>query len=454
MRIFPSEPNIRIGEVGFDSTDSENRPYDRLGRKPIGKQLSELVERVDQPLVVALDGDWGSGKSHFLKLWAGAHRLELGGTAKVIYFDAFEHDFIDDPLVGLVSALMKANAGQIERKGAFHEVKKWAIPLVRLGVRVGVAAGTAGLSEIAAPALDAAMSKAADAVDKKVDDFWRAESNRITAMAQFRSALQDLAKSGEKDEKPQKLVFIVDELDRCRPDYALSLLEIIKHLFAVENVHFVLGVNLDGLEKSVKVRYGGEIDARIYLRKFISISMTFPHKRSNRNIGSWEVYFDSLVSEMGLPPTISECMKRNMQFYGRNHPISLRDVQRVASRLALMPQKMEGWSYPYQMVGTGAVLMNIFAPEILATTLTGTRVWDQVESFYSFNEARRMNAVLAETLFHLWRRVLLDDPGEDTTAKTADAFETFMLRDREGHFLSLWSDLLDVFHLPADPVTS
>ena len=64
----------------------------------MGKKLTDLVDRIDQPLVIALDGEWGSGKSHFLKLWTGAHQNgELGGKAKVIYFDAFEHDYLDDP---------------------------------------------------------------------------------------------------------------------------------------------------------------------------------------------------------------------------------------------------------------------------------------------------------------------------------------------------------------------
>jgi hypothetical protein len=90
-KLFPEDPIFEIGRCGFDDRDAEDRPLDVLGRKPLGQNLTDLVDRFDQPLVIALDGGWGSGKSHFLKLWAGAHKKELGGKAEVIYFDAFEN---------------------------------------------------------------------------------------------------------------------------------------------------------------------------------------------------------------------------------------------------------------------------------------------------------------------------------------------------------------------------
>jgi hypothetical protein len=81
MTFFAPEPQFPPGSVGFDSKDEHGQSYDLLGRKAMGGRLSELLERINQPLVVALDGGWGSGKSHFLKLWAGAHGLENKGTA-------------------------------------------------------------------------------------------------------------------------------------------------------------------------------------------------------------------------------------------------------------------------------------------------------------------------------------------------------------------------------------
>ena len=113
--------------------------------------------------------------------------------------------------------------------------------------------------------------------------------------ARHKELLQKIA----TDKKP--LIIVVDELDRCRPDYALSVLEIVKHFFNVKNVHFVLGVNLRALENSVEARYGTGIDANNYLKKFIHIKTSFPDKLGERGrIDPLEEYFKTLSKEMKL----------------------------------------------------------------------------------------------------------------------------------------------------------
>ncbi len=74
MKLFPQDDNAILYETGFDD--------DAFGRKELSKQLSRLVERIESPLVIALDDSWGQGKSYFLRRWVAAHtagesRLEL-----------------------------------------------------------------------------------------------------------------------------------------------------------------------------------------------------------------------------------------------------------------------------------------------------------------------------------------------------------------------------------------
>ena len=99
MRLTKPDPQINIGT----STFADGKDW--LEREAFGEKLSRLVEALDSPTVIALDGDWGSGKSHFLKLWVGAHKHQFKGQAEVVYFDAFKEDFLDDPLVSLVAAI-------------------------------------------------------------------------------------------------------------------------------------------------------------------------------------------------------------------------------------------------------------------------------------------------------------------------------------------------------------
>ncbi|PRY77226.1 KAP-like P-loop domain-containing protein [Yoonia maritima] len=98
-------------------------------------------------------------------------------------------------------------------------------------------------------------------------------------MDQFRAALTSLTEPNADGTPQKKLVIVIDELDRCRPDYALQLLEVIKHFFATPGIHFVLGTNMQELANSVRARYGAGIDADRYLHKFVQITM--PMKQSN-----------------------------------------------------------------------------------------------------------------------------------------------------------------------------
>ena len=70
-------------------------------------------------------------------------------------------------------------------------------------------------------------------------------------------------------------MFIIDELDRCRPTFAIELLERVKHIFDVPNIVFVFGINRAELVKSLESIYG-EIDAGTYLRRFFDMEFVLP----------------------------------------------------------------------------------------------------------------------------------------------------------------------------------
>ncbi|WP_409049648.1 P-loop NTPase fold protein [Serratia sp. BIGb0234] len=70
-------------------------------------------------------------------------------------------------------------------------------------------------------------------------------------------------------------MFIIDELDRARPDFSLEILEKIKHVFSTNNFVFILSMNREQFQKVIVKRYG-DIDARLYLSKFIHHWFTLP----------------------------------------------------------------------------------------------------------------------------------------------------------------------------------
>ena len=69
---------------------------------------------------------------------------------------------------------------------------------------------------------------------------------------------------------------MINELDRCRPSYAVELLEVAKHLFSADRIVFVLAVNCDQLAHSVTALYGNDFDAEGYLRRFFDVDFQLP----------------------------------------------------------------------------------------------------------------------------------------------------------------------------------
>jgi hypothetical protein len=398
MKPFPEDPTFTPGEKGFDDKDGSSRPYDLLGRKAVGQRLTDLLDAVEQPLVIALDGGWGSGKSHFLKLWTGAHRKELNGKARIIYFDAFEHDYLDDPLISLVARLTTKDAETTWGSKAVKAIKKAALPLARLSLRVGAAAATAGVTEIAGPVTDAVVTKAGEATQASIDAFWKRETGRIAAMQQFRDALTALTEEGDA---PQKIVFIIDELDRCRPDYALTLLEIVKHFFAVPNVHFVLGANLHALEYSVRSRYGAQIDATAYLQKFVHLKIQLPVFVDHYAKGTIALsYFDAAFERSGLGEQFKEIVRDQLVWIMDTREVSLRDLNRIIFECSLISfsSNLQG---NYVAVLTSLLLMRVLSPATYRRFLEMKLTLDEVEAY--LGDRSHEDAGAGQWIFDFWR---------------------------------------------------
>jgi Cdc6-like AAA superfamily ATPase len=343
MKLFPQDNDVVIYETGFEG--------DLLERRVISKQLSELVEKIEDPVVLALDDKWGAGKTYFLKRWVAAHQRENGGAAVTVYFDAFENDYLSDPFVSIIAAL--SDRIPSKQRKTLEKWKAVAVKLAKPTFNVALNLATFGmkqyLDEVGDIVADSASSEAKDATK----GLWEQESLRKDALKTFKELLKKIT---EEQEAP--IVVVVDELDRCRPDYALSVMEVIKHFFSVPRVHFVLGVNGEGLQNSVRARYGADIDAERYLRKFISASFSLPRLLGPRGSESAVVrYASHLVSEMEIPKRISDRCINLLSLVSANNEVSLRDVGKVLSRIALVPQEVSQKNYMGGWIDTLCILL-------------------------------------------------------------------------------------------------
>lgn len=238
---------------------------DKLGRKDYADAFSTLVKHYSSTgCVIALNGEWGSGKTTFVKMFMQKMENEGGHP---LYFNAWENDYVSDPFIALLS----------EIKDRFPGSDNWD-NVISSGCKIltsmAVAAGKNILKNklgIDSDAVSAGFDEAGDLLKKDLDDY----ANYKTSFAEFRNALEEYIVNKGNSDYP--IVFFIDELDRCNPHFAVKVLERIKHLFDIPNIVFVLSLNKQQLEFAIQGYYGSpKIDATNYLRRFIDIEFSLP----------------------------------------------------------------------------------------------------------------------------------------------------------------------------------
>ncbi|SFO86266.1 P-loop NTPase fold protein [Ralstonia sp. NFACC01] len=264
-----------------DRWDTIVNPFegDVLDRRRLAEQLTGYLARLRLGAVIALDAPWGEGKTWFARHWAAYLKAE---NYRVGWIDAFENDYVEDPFLLLaaevrrLSAADKSLAERLSNQAA--QVGKALMPMAaKMTINlVGKAVGTADLASEWSDQVAKAGEKGADAAQAWVKRRIEQHDKERDSMRAFRKELETFAKGN--DDKP--VVIIIDELDRCRPAFAVRLLERIKHYFDVPNLVFVLVMNRRQLETAVKGVYGAETDAATYLGKFLHLSLALPRPRS------------------------------------------------------------------------------------------------------------------------------------------------------------------------------
>ncbi len=388
----------------------ENDPFrnDLLGRKEPVEVLTSIVGSIEGPCVLAVDAAWGTGKTTFLRMWS-QHLKNCGFP--VVEFNAWETDFTDDPFIALSSEILNGlekclDETQEPRLHAFRKaigetVKATSGPLFRLALS-------------ALPYMGAQAVKELDATTASSEN--DATSEYLTAkgaMQEFKTALHDTASELTGSKKGKPLVLMIDELDRCRPSYAVELLEAAKHLFMVDHIIFVLAVDRAQLAHSVKVLYGNTFDAEGYLRRFFDVDYRLPFPERNGFIrasleatGISNYYVEALSNLSKTRAEDTPVYRLLMDFFNREE-LSLRQIAQAIYRLSLVFASLPSSKGSFAEAATVAVILRTidldlyqrFVRNEISDLDVVERIVDQAES--KLWPEDRWGAVIFESLIIL-----------------------------------------------------
>lgn len=267
---------------------------DTIGRNADLFSFTTILDTIDEGCSIALDGNWGSGKTFFakqVKMVLDVHNAHISSETDeykseivavrnrhygklvpelqpqvCVYYDAWENDNDDDPILSLVYTILNSVETDFSFKSTdcvkvgasimeFFTGRNWEQLIVNLK-------GESPLDSL----------KEHKELEKLVGEF-----------------LETLL-----SEKGNRLVVLIDELDRCKPSYAVRMLERVKHYFDHENITFVFSVNTNELQHTIRKYYGNDFDGSRYLDRFFDLRVMLPPpdlKKFYRSINFDDSYY-------------------------------------------------------------------------------------------------------------------------------------------------------------------
>lgn len=309
---------------------------DKLERKAEADKLTNLFELVDNQMVLAINSPWGTGKTTFLKMWK--MDLELNNYSTV-FFNCWENDFVDEPFIAFIEEIRNSLHNEIIDTDFIEKAKEIGILLFKqvptIAKKIVKNKTDIDIDDIIS------NDDLKEFISGKMENYKKSKNS----IEKFKIELEKIAKKNlEKTGKP--LIIFVDEIDRCRPDFAIKLLERIKHFFNIENIIFILGMDKKALSNSIKVIYGQGTEIEGYLSRFIDLE----YKLNNN---SRKKFLDFLlqkykIRDQYIKRDLSNCYENDFKALRKIlitcieiTNLSFRDIEKVLVRLIIIIKENE-----------------------------------------------------------------------------------------------------------------
>lgn len=343
---------------------------DQIGRNTDIHAFVDILNSLEDSCSIALNGAWGSGKTFFVKqakmilescspieskseyseevktVWKNYHSgKEPEFQAQLcVYYDAWENDNDGDPILSLVYSILQ----QVNEETPFPKDNKIFEKVAALADCITGKSTTAVLESMKS--------------DSILDDLRKSKSVHST-IAEFLDHLLD--------ERANRLIVIVDELDRCKPDYAVRVLEKIKHYFDNERITFVFAVNVQELQHTISSYYGSNFDSCRYLDRFFDLRIALPPANLQR-------YYQSIDFQSDYYTVDFVCKKIIEKFH-----FSLREISRFLKAMKIAEYELThsdrfSFSDPEQL--TARICEIYLVPLLIALEISDMNAYTQLIS--------------------------------------------------------------------------
>lgn len=245
--------------------------------------------------IMAINSQWGSGKTTFINEFIGNYKDS--DKYIIIKYDAWSNDFWDNAFEPLIYNLLNDEHFKIiQLENNIKEKFIAAIKSLSLGIGkfyLGRIVGQENADEISrcvqkiSPTVKDLLVSELEPVFKRYSDFKK-------NLEVFKQIMGELQKQIRK-----KIIIIIDELDRCKPDFAIKTLEFVKHIFDIENYVYIFSIDKEQLSESTKVIYGNGINAEGYLNRFFDYTSLLPVPNIND-------FIDQKLEECGVGDVYKE----------------------------------------------------------------------------------------------------------------------------------------------------
>ena len=365
---------------------------DEFNRKPIAEKIITLLESDIDVSPLLIDGDWGTGKSEFCQKLINLMDKE---KYHLVYVDAFKTDYMEEPLLALLAEIIKTctlggkTEEQIERREKLTRIFASA---AKFGIKTALKVGTnfllrqnvEGLSEEWKSAIEEPIKELTEkTIEAATEVLLKEQVEAERNIKVLQAHLKEIAKD-------KSIIIFIDELDRCRPDYAIDMLEIIKHVFEIDKIKIVLVANMKVIRLAVDHRYGHGVNSYIYLDKFIKFRITLPNSpksivESSDDKNNSFIYLEYLVSnsillkrechnDLSKGGNVNYLLDKELilSLVTRNN-VSLRDVEKIIRNFEIYAviNKEEKRSPLMAVLYTFSIFLFSINPEMLFSLSKG-----------------------------------------------------------------------------------